>query len=507
MKKYLLTLITACAALGISAQEYLQLDSHWYGDTNIPVEQIDSITYGELSHADKLPAIMAKDPNISIFNEALRLTGMCDSLTGYIDYDYEIQASEDVPSYDEGVRTTIRTTRYRKYTVLAEPDSVFAKYGITNVAQLKDYAAQVYDEVYPEDASVADPTDRRNSLNRFVSYHLLYVYAPSVDELTPLGWLDYAVDRAYEPLTDIADWYETMMPHSLMKCVVPKSTDNHEQRVFVNFKKNVSEGAQVTHPLDRMALNGAYYYVDDIIAYDKRTQEEVLDESLVFNESILTPELMNNDLRIVDGIYQISDICVSYFAAGYEQSMKMKNIRFNNPCNGGGLYTCHGFMWGNFQTDEMLIKGVFDVTIKLPPVPAGTYELNFGYSQTSLRPVVNFYLDGELCDSVDLRIPSSDPRIDWIADENAESPAATDQILFKNGYRKGLSYVTDGGPRTQRDDNTTLRRIITTFTTDGKTDHYLRIKNVTPEADRPYFRQFMMDFIELCPTHLLPEYQ
>lgn len=59
MKKYLLTLITACAALGISAQEYLQLDSHWYGDTNIPVEQIDSITYGELSHADKLPAIMA----------------------------------------------------------------------------------------------------------------------------------------------------------------------------------------------------------------------------------------------------------------------------------------------------------------------------------------------------------------------------------------------------------------------------------------------------------------
>ena len=65
-------------------------------------------------------------------------------------------------------------TKVRKgYTAFVETDSVYAAHGIYNISDLKAYAAKVYDEMYPEDAAIADPTDRRNSLNRFVSYHLL----------------------------------------------------------------------------------------------------------------------------------------------------------------------------------------------------------------------------------------------------------------------------------------------------------------------------------------------
>jgi hypothetical protein len=41
----------------------------------------------------------------------------------------------------------------------------------------------------------------------------------------------------------------------------------------------------------------------------------------------------------------------------------------------------------------------------------------------------------------------------------------------------------------------TLRKIITTFTTDGKTDHYLRIQQRMQSRDN----EMNFDFIELCP--------
>jgi hypothetical protein len=91
MKKAVLSLFIACMAMGAQAQEYLYFDSHWYGDTVIPVTDIDSITYGELSHQDKLPALIASDPNLSLFNEALLLTHMDDSLLAYINYDWYIE--------------------------------------------------------------------------------------------------------------------------------------------------------------------------------------------------------------------------------------------------------------------------------------------------------------------------------------------------------------------------------------------------------------------------------
>jgi hypothetical protein len=54
-----------CATLSINAQEYLHINSHWY-EGYIPVELIDSITYGEPQHQQMLPAIMATMPNTNM---------------------------------------------------------------------------------------------------------------------------------------------------------------------------------------------------------------------------------------------------------------------------------------------------------------------------------------------------------------------------------------------------------------------------------------------------------
>jgi hypothetical protein len=172
------------------------------------------------------------------------------------------------------------------------------------------------------------------------------------------------------------------------------------------------------------------------------------------------------------------------------------------------MYYVFNKIWYNAQTDEMLLMGLFDVTIKLPPVPAGTYELNIGHSASTVRPIVFAYLDDELIDTIDFRKISHD--IGWVSDEylqyDEDAIAENDNLLFGQGYRKGLSYINIPWSREpQRESELCLRRIITTFTTDGKSDHYLRLKNANEYDDGS--THFMIDFIELCPTHILPEYK
>ena len=516
MRKYILSTIAFCTALFVNAQEYLHINSHWYGN-DIPVELIDSITYGELSHSDKLPAIMAKDPAISIFSEALQLTHMCDSLLKEFDYNYvEGEGNLYLDIYHNGYCYGLSKIK-KGYTVFAETDSVYAARGIHNIEDLKAYAAKVYNEVYPEDAGITDPTDRRNSLNRFVSYHMLDRRATK-SNLTAAGISNERAgavkDKYNRNKIDIADWYETMMPHSLMKCSSPWLSD--QETVFINRRglrtKPVRdvfvEGAEIVNASDYnfqgVAVNGYYHYITDIIAYDKQTQEVVLDEQIIINNSTMSPEFFNNDMRIY---YPYSTMSGS--GEIYLPPYALKNIKANNPYT--QMYYLFNNYWADFQTDEFLILGAFDFTIKLPPMPAGTYELNMAYTTSSRRTVCAIYLDGELCDTVDLRLLANYPEIGWVSDDQLETPEAiaqNDSLLFANGYRKGLDYcyINSGGQRqTQRSSSGCLRRIITTFTTDGKTDHYLRFKNVTPADDGK--SQFMMDYIELCPTHLLNEYK
>ena len=512
MKKTLLALMLPCALLSAKAQEYLHVTTYWDGYGIIPVEQIDSITFGETS-LELLPELMAKDDNIKLFNEALQLTGLCDSLMGVYDNDFYYENSIVQGIYSNQQCYALQKLR-KGYTAFVETDAVYAAHGIHTIADLKAYAAEVYDEMYPEDAAVSDPTDRRNSLNRFVAYHLLDRKGTR-SNLTAAGIENERagyVRATYTANVDIADWYETMMPHSLLKC----STPAWHSAVFVNRRGRgnepddrgvLIEGAEIVNEAggdcQGEAFNGYYHYINDIIAYDKQTQEVVLDEQIIVNNSTLSPELMNNGMR-----------CSTPFTPALSNDEEvflpkgaLKNVQFNSE--GTRMYYLFSENWHNMQTDEMMILGLFDVTIKLPPLPAGTYELNMGYSAGMQRHVVACWFDGEFVDTIDCRITGDNPSLGWMSDEYLETPEAiaeNDRLLFERGYRKGLDYCyISGSSQIQRESELCLRRIITTFTTDGKSDHYLRFKNAMDYDDG--FQEFMMDYLELCPTHLLKEYE
>ena len=80
---------------------------------------------------------------------------------------------------------------------------------------------------------------------------------------------------------------------------------------------------------------------------------------------------------------------------------------FNIYSSSTQIYYLYSYGWANFQSDEMLVLGNFDFSIKLPSVPAGTYELNMGCSASSYRPIFVCYLNEEFCDTIDARDESA----------------------------------------------------------------------------------------------------
>ena len=119
--------------------------------------------------------------------------------------------------------------RYFNYTAFFVKDELLKeKYGITKAlgkddpTSLESLAHGIYDDVYPEDADIDDLKDRRNALNRFISYHIIdrygSTYTLTANDNTKLQ--NHFNRRKH----DISDWYQTLMPHSLMKFSFPNGT-------------------------------------------------------------------------------------------------------------------------------------------------------------------------------------------------------------------------------------------------------------------------------------------
>lgn len=299
------------------------------------------------------------------------------------------------------------------------------------------------------------------------------------------------------------------MPHSLMKCTAPY---NNRSAVFINSCGEANplrgetsldiKGAEVTN-YSISAINGVCHYISDIIAYDKQTQTVVLDEQIIINNATMSPEITNNNLRH-NFPYSVPN--GTYNHGVYLPYGSLKNFKDHNSIT--EIYYIYGIGYSDYQADEMIVMGYFDFSIKLPSVPAGTYELNLGCNLYPSRPIVACYLDEVPCDTLDITFNSEFYK-NWVPDKNlgtSEAIAQNDSLLFSYGYRKGLPFYLGGdysGNTTMRDGQPCTRAIITTFTTDGKSDHYLRFKNIDERANM----DFTIDFIELCPTHLLKEYK
>ena len=243
-------------------------------------------------------------------------------------------------------------------------------------------------------------------------------------------------------------------------------------------------------------MNGTIHAIDKILIYNEDVMGgRVLNDIIRVDFSAICSELTNNDIRW--NYFTHSSDGEVYIPHTYCKNMKVYTDETRH------YYLSPHTSWANYQGDEMMTLGSFDFAYKLPPVPAGTYEIRMGYSANSNRHIVQFYIDNEVAGiPVDLRILGSHPTINWVADAQTEDNGIQNDKEMKNrGYLKGpITFRNTSETGLARDYDGDLRKVIITKYL-GEGEHWLRFKNVNENDDGN--AQFMHDYLEIVPMTFL----
>lgn len=175
-----------------------------YINSAIVTHENDSVANGVVhtvknivdSYNGMVDALFSSDSTCLLYSEAFQLTHIADSLQKSEDESYGWATDRDridsctwtndklcIHTAVEYDNVAYPEKRYYNFTVFMCQDSILKeKYGIVKLlgkddpTSLEYKAHELYDPMYPEDADVEDYTDRRNALNRFISYHVLNRY-------------------------------------------------------------------------------------------------------------------------------------------------------------------------------------------------------------------------------------------------------------------------------------------------------------------------------------------
>lgn len=429
------------------------------------------------------------DEKFTLFTEALFITGLDEQLTRTEDKSYNrsdyYYANDGVIRL--GVLMTLPDFRKYGYTALMESDSIYRLNGIDDLDDLREYAQSVYDVVYPEDAGITDETDRRNSLNRFVAYHLIN---------KQLGYTKFIIDYdenvyATNFLYDNYEYIETMCPNTLME-VRTLRTENKTN--LFNFITRTGEYIEiVSGNYDNDAINGVYHEIDGLLSYNFDVASEISGKRLRLDVASFFPEFTNNNMRGRGRNATLRFI----LPPGYVEGIKVTEE------TEAQYYSAHDPL-GTYQSDELVsIQGMYDITITTPPIPAGTYEVRISYQPNGNRGAAQLYFDGQPCGiPLDLRIPANDPSIGYVLpglDPTDPYGYENDKMMRNRGYMKGPSSFRLGSwyeaPSARASVNY-LRKILGIYTFEEPGKHTFRAKAARAG-------QYQMDFLEFVPTEIL----
>jgi Secreted and surface protein containing fasciclin-like repeats len=449
-----------------------------------------------------LAGVIAQDSVFSLFNKALIATGLADSL--YLDEDRSYTASlyKDLvvtaKEMNQWFYDVVPPTRKYGYTLLMESDATMNANGIFDLESLKKYAASIYDAVYPEDANDQNPYSRTNSLNRFIAYHII------TKRLSSLHFIDkYDTDHMVKLVgRDMYEYIETLCPNTLME--VKKDRSLGGANLF-NYSRETGKSLHlISTNSNKTANNGYYHEISGMLVYSTDVVNELTTKRLRFDSSSFFDELTNNNMR---GLGTISSKSPS------------QNINFQLPRGYisrvtsseqtvMAYLTCYE-KFQDYEGDEIYLAAaagkLFDFSIITPPIPAGTYEVRFGYLTNGKRGVAQLYLDDKPCGvPLNLNTNSGDASIGFIAPHTVTDDwegYENDKMMRNRGYMKGpasykvpvtgWSYGENARYSTQ-----ILRRIMGTYTWNTAGHHKFSVKALSGG-------EFMFDYLEFVPTSAL----
>lgn len=416
-----------------------------------------------------LPECIKENKQYSLFSEALYMTGLSDSLVKIIDDGYT-QPINYVDQNGQTVETP--SQRLYGYTALVETDSIYHLHQIYTIDDLIVYAAKVYDSMYPEDAAISDYTNRQNSLNRFVAYHL-FDYMCYYNE--------FIYTEALLPDRQPVEYIQTMCPYTLLEVRAGNIFNTQKSGKHISMIDGTSNQYYTS------CLNGVCYAIDDILVYDEGVMNDVLGKRLRFDVYSTLPEMMNINARNNKRLY---------YPSGFFENLSYRDdaskVLGQIPQNGSVQY----------QGCMFYIYGWYDVTHILPPVPEGSWEFRIGI-KTRANSIVQIYVDN-IPNGIplDMSKEADHPDIGYIPDiETEDEGASNDKDLRNRGWMKAPDYFMQyPSGKSGRESTHSLRRILGTYPFEYGKDHSLRMKAVSSSGSGDYFGY---DYIEFIPKALI----
>ena len=481
----------------------------------------------------------------SIFSEALKLTGLADSLLLYTKGEFEFKqltresfSGQLYPANGPG--TTGVDECKVGYTLFAETDDVMKKNGINSIEDLIAYANRVYadapewydymNERHLTVSTGTDYTNRFNALNMFVAYHILYA-SMSVNQLVfEKGSSTY---WNYAPDADPYDYYETMLPHTILKIWEPVSEG---RRLYINRYQTYNtltnevgspgtnhevliRGVSIDRNNSIQTGNGYIHSISDMLVYNSDVPKKVLNERMRVNCTSLFPELINNKFR--------------YFSTGdgnvpstHDTSRRgIPKYFFSNMIHYNDevclCYCLHG-AWRCFQSDQMQFWGKYDLAFKLPPVPSGVYELRVVYAPMSYGSFMQYYIgtSSSLASMLpiglpfDATVPVDDPRVGLTnANEEDDQGISTDIAMHNRGYMRGpysyCGHAENGWSETNNarfewGGSMTVRYVLGRVELQQGNENWLRIKSLNTNSNT---NPVGLDFVEIVPVSVVDNLQ
>lgn len=382
-----------------------------------------------------------------------------------------------------------------------------------------------------EELNENDFTQSDNPLRMLMAYHILDRFLSGTDKFINRWGINTAKANPCE-------WINTMLPFSTIKLEAvyadspstPKGGAfyaNHAAQEISSDGgeiRNRVEGAAITQPSGHFSQNCAFYYLDDIIAYDEKMTGTVMQTRMRIDIISIFPELTTNNIRLNGEPWfpqnnWDNDPDYRHGANYYIPQGYLKGASINS----NGLFFImrpHNCFW-NMGGDEVNLFGSsYNFTFKIPSVPEGTYEIRLGAAYGfDNRGIAQIYFDGKPQGiPIDMRIEANHPTVGGIypAPSDNNELLENNQTMKNNGCYRGpasiFNYHADEAPNqkepgrfvpgkcdTHSDLSPTYRRIICKVHISPDEYHTIGIRSVYSSGSSSCF---MMDFIELVPNSI-----
>lgn len=519
----------------------------------------------------RVAEVLEKQSDFKLFFEALEKCGLLDSLT----IDKKTNADGTPRSYHLDNKTgrpgSSFTASYHvpaeckvKFTIFAEDSAAFAQAGIHNFDDLKAKceewyggASAWYDYPQKEENPIStgdDYTNPYNVVNMFMRYHIIRA-GMAVSKLvyernnSNENW-NYAFGG--EPY----DYYETMLPHTLMKIWQPLyQPTGASTHIWINRWRNNNTltdeigtyGNNATHQIRQpgcmivrdksniQAYNGYIHAIDRPLVYDENVPNGVLHERLRIDVGTMLYELINNDIRFAT-LAEIGAMNVS----GTDGTMTrlpldyFDNFVSYNTKTQIAWYTTGA--WRAWEADQLAGWGENDFAFRLPPVPTGDYEIRIIYPPMANSGLQQYYIGTSTDPSsmqplgipIDARYPNSSLEEDRMATgyllstEFDDYGVASDLVMRNHGYMRAPASFARGTYNQIKTRASTPDELIATISNccryeegygtsmmrkilgirhfEQDQTYWIRLKNLLTGYDQ---LGFSIDFIELVPVDIV----